>query len=132
MISTRMPKIYGNSIYKPLQLIFRSCIENGEFLSKWKKANVVLGYKKGNKQTLENNSPVSLLPLYGKVFELLIYNSLFVFFIANELIVSNQSGFKPNYSCINQLLFITHEIYKSFNDGYEVRGIFLDKIKSIS
>ena len=132
MISTRMPKIYGNSIYKPLQLIFRSCIENGEFLSKWKKANVVLGYKKGNKQTLENNSPVSLLPLYGKVFERLIYNSLFVFFIANELIVSNQSGFKSNYSCINQLLFITHEIYKSFNDGYEVRGIFLDKIKSIS
>ena len=100
MISTRMPKIYGNSIYKPLQLIFRSCIENGEFLSKWKKANVVLGYKKGNKQTLENNSPVSLLPLYGKVFERLIYNSLFVFFIANELIVSNQSGFKSNYSCI--------------------------------
>ena len=132
MISTRMPKIYGNSIYKRLQLIFRSCIENGEFLSKWKKANVVLGYKKGNKQTLENNSPVSLLPLYGKVFERLIYNSLFVFFIANELIVSNQSGFKPNYSCINQLLCITHEIYKSFNDGYEVRGIFLDKIKSIS
>ena len=41
MISIRMLKICGNSIYKPLQLIFRSCIENGKFPSEWKKANVV-------------------------------------------------------------------------------------------
>ena len=61
-----------------------------------------------------------------KIFERLIYNSLFKFFIANELISSNQSGFKPGDSCINQLLSITHEIYKSFDDGYEVRGVFLD------
>ena len=26
--------------------------------------------------------------------------------------------------CINQLLSVTHEIYKSFDDGLEVRGIF--------
>ena len=33
MISIHMFKIFGNSIYKPLQLIFRSCIENGKFSS---------------------------------------------------------------------------------------------------
>ena len=65
-------------------------------------------------------------PIFGKLFECLIYNSLFEFFIANELISSNQSGFKPGDSCMNQLLYITHEIYKSFDDGYEVRGVFLD------
>ena len=43
----------------------------------------------------------------------------------NELISPNQSGFKSGDSCINQLLAITHEIYKSFEDRYEVRGIFL-------
>ena len=86
--------------------------------------------KKGNKQTLGNYRPVSLLPICGKIFERLIYNSLFEFFIANELISSNQSGFKPGDSCINQLLSITHEIYKSFNDGYEVRGVFLDISKA--
>ena len=125
-----MFKICGNSIYKPLQLIFRSCIENGKFPSEWKKANDVLVHKKGNKQTLENYRPVSLLPICGKIFERLIYNSLFEFFIANELISSNQSGFKPGDSCINQLLSITHEIYKSFDDGYEVRGVFLDISKA--
>ena len=84
-----MLKIYGNSIYKPLYLIFRSCIENEKLPSEWKKANVAPVHKKGNKQTLENYHPVSLLPICGKIFERLIYNSLFEFFIANELISSN-------------------------------------------
>ena len=48
------------------------------------------------------------------------------FFTENNLISPNQSGFKPGDSCINQLLSITHEIYKSFDDGLEIRGIFLD------
>ena len=73
---------------------------------------------------------LSLLPICGKIFERLIYNSLFEFFIASEANSSNQSGFKPGDSCINQLLSITHEIYKSFDDGYEVRGVFLDISKA--
>ena len=75
---------------------------------------------------LENYLPLSLLPICGKIFKRLMYNSLFEFFIANELISSNQSG----DSYINQLLSITHEIYKSFDDGYEVRGVFFDISKA--
>ena len=55
---------------------------------------------------------------------------MFNFFIANKLISSNQSGFKPGDSCINQLLSITHEIYKSFDVGLEVRSVFLDISKA--
>ena len=33
-------------------------------------------------------------------------------------------------SCINQLISITHEIYKSFDDGYEMRDVFLDMLKA--
>ena len=73
---------------------------------------------------------MSLLPICEKIFERLIYISLFEFFIANEKISSNQSGFKLGGSCINQLLSITHEIYKSFDDGYEVRGVFFDISKA--
>ena len=48
---------------------------------------------------------------------------MYEFFTENKSL--NQPGFKPGDSCINQLLSITHEIYKSFDDGLEVRGIFL-------
>ena len=46
MMSIRMLKICGDSMLKPLELIFRSCLENGKFPIEWKKANVVPVYKK--------------------------------------------------------------------------------------
>ena len=91
---------------------------------------VVPIHKKDDKQCLKNYRPLSLLPICGKVFEKLIFNEMFKFFIENKLISPNQSGFKPGDSCINQLLAITHEIYKSFDDGFEVRGVFLDISKA--
>ena len=51
-------------------------------------------HKKGDKQMLRNYRPVSLLPICGKIFERLMYNNLYEFFIKNDLISSNQSGFK--------------------------------------
>ena len=55
---------------------------------------------------------------------------MFSFCIENDLISQNQSGFKPGDSCINQLLSIMHEIFKSFDDGWEVRGVYLDISKA--
>ena len=125
-----MLKICDKSICKPLELIFQSCIKHGKFPNEWKMANVVPVHKKSDKQILKNYRPVSLLPICGKVFERLIYNSLFEYFIENDLISPNQSGFKPGDSCTNQLISITHEIYQSFDDGFEVRGVFLDISKA--
>ena len=55
---------------------------------------------------------------------------MFEFFIRNDLISQNQSAFKPGDFCINQLLAITHEIYKSFDPGLDVRAVFLDISKA--
>ena len=46
------------------------------------------------------------------------------------IITCFKPGFKPDDSCINQLLLITHEIYTSFDDELEVRSVFLDKSKA--
>ena len=53
------------------------------------------------------------------------------FFTSINLISPNQWGFKPGHSCINQLLSITHKIYTSFDDGLEVRGVFVDISKAL-
>ena len=96
-------KICGESILKPLELIFKSGLENSIFPQEWKKANVVPVHKRNNKQLIENYGPISLLPVCGKILERLIYNKMFEFFTENELISQNQSGFKPGDSCISQL-----------------------------
>ena len=92
--------------------------------------SVVPAHKKSHKQILKSYRPVSLLPICGAIFERLIYNSLFEYFIENDLISPNQSGFKPGDSCTHQLISIMHEICRSFDDGFEVRGVFLDISKA--
>ena len=111
-------------------MIFTSCIETGVFPIHSKKANVVPIHKKESKQLVKNYRPVSLLPICGKIFERLIYNEVYPYLINNNLISSHQSRFKGDDSCINQLLSITHKIYKSFDEGFEVRGVFLDISKA--
>ena len=121
MISIHMIKICGESILKPLELIFKSCLKNEKFPIEWKKANVVPVHEINNKQLIENYCPVSLLPVCGRLFE---------FFTENELISHNHSGFKPGDSCMSQLLCITYDIYQSIDDGLKTRAIFLDISKA--
>ena len=114
------------SVCRPLQIIYKSCLDKGKFPQEWKKANVVPVHKKNDKQLVKNYRPISLLPICGKIFERILYNSLFDFLNQNDLISPAQSGFKPGDSCINQLLSITHEIYHSMDEEYKIRGVFLD------
>ena len=125
-----MLRICGDSICKPLELIFKQALTTGVFPSKQKKDNIVPCYKKGDKQNLKNYRSVSLHPICGKFFERLIFNEIFSFFLANNPLAPNEPGFKPGDSCINQLLSITHDIYSSFDDGFEVRSVFLDIFKA--
>ena len=55
---------------------------------------------------------------------------MFTIFTENNLISPNQSGFKPRDSCVNELLTITQKIFKLFDEGFEVRGVFLDISKA--
>ena len=126
MISTGMLKLCGDSVCKPLELIFKTCLRNVRFPLGWKMANVVPIQNKGDKQTIKNYLPVSLLPFCAKIFERLLYDTILDFFSKNNLLSPNQSGFRPQDYRINQLFSINHEILSAFDVGLKVRGIFLD------
>ena len=102
---------------------FSKLLTFGNFPSEWKKANVVPTSKKT--QCIKNYCPFSLLFVCRKVSEPLLYNNMFSFFSENDLILPKQSGFRLGDSCTNQLLSIAHEILWAFDDGHEVRGVFL-------
>ena len=103
-----MLNICGYTICKPLELISKQALTTGVFPSEWKKGNIVLCYKKGYKQNLKNYRPVSLAPMCGKIFEMLIFSKMSsFFFLTNNLLAPNKSGWKPSDSCINQLLSMT-------------------------
>ena len=126
-ISIRMIKICDKSILKPLILLFENSTKSSYYPDIWKKSN-----KKNDKQLVNNYRPISLLPIFGRIFEKIIFNRIYNFLSEENLLNHNQSGFRPSDSCVNKLLSITHEIVEAFdcNPTLEVRSVFLDISKA--
>ena len=126
-----MIKICNEAVTIPLKIIFEESLKKGIFPDTWKKRNVTPAHKKEDK-TLINNCRISLIPIFGKIFERVIYNSLFNYFLSNKLFIPSQSGFLPGDSCIAQLLPIIHEIQTAFDENptVDMRGVFLDISKA--
>ena len=127
-----MLKLCDKSIVKPLSIIFKNCKLGKTFPHLWKKANVVPIHEKGEKDLIKSYRLVSLLPIFGKIFERLIFNSLFKYIDENELLNPNQSGFRPFDSCVNQRLSINHEFFSDFDcdTPKDIRAVFLDISKA--
>ena len=53
--------------------------------------------------------------MFGKIFEKIICNRIYIFLLEENLLNPDQSGFRSSDSCVNQLLAITHEIFEAFD-----------------
>ena len=86
-----------------------------------------------DKQLVENCRPICILPIFGRSFETIIFNKIYHFLLDEKVSNSNQSSFRPSKFCVNQLLAITHEVFKAFdcNPLLEVRSVFLDISKAL-
>ena len=107
---------------------FQNSIKLSHFSDIWKMSNIIPVHKKNDKQLIQNYRPISLLPIFGKIFEKVVFNRIYNFLLNKRLLNPNQLGFRPSDSYINQLLAITHEIFEPFdcNPSLEVRSVFLD------
>ena len=116
-----------------IRILFLSFLEEGVYPKNWKKSNVAPIHKKEIKNLIKNYRPISLLPVFSKVFERIIFNSLFNYFLENYFFTEYQLGFSLGDSCTSQLFSITHKIYKSFdsNPSVVVKGTFLRHLKSL-
>ena len=114
-----------------LKIIFQNILVTSTYPDMWKLANVTTIFKKGDKQSIKNYRPISLLPICGKIFEKII--NIYSYLHANNLITKNQSGFCSGDSTCNQLLYLVNEIYEAFEDpkSLEVRAVFLDISKAV-
>ena len=103
-----MLKLCDLAIVKPLSIIFRNCVNQSSFPDIWKKNQIYAPFIR--KITAINNyRPGSLLPICKKIFERLVFNSLFEYLKENNLLSAHQLRFRANDSCVNQLLSIVYE-----------------------
>ena len=131
-LSVRMIKICNESIIIPVKIIFDKSLKNGVFPEICERGNVVPVHKKEDKSLVKNYLPISLLSIFGKIFQRVIYNSLFNYFISNKLFTPSESCFLPGVSCIAQILSIIIKIQTTFdgNPIADVTGVLLDISKA--
>ena len=80
---------------------FNKCMQDGYFPCELKTGRISPIYKKEDEQLLENYRPVSTLPVFGKIFEKIIYDRLYSFLITKGIINENQFGFRKGHSTSN-------------------------------
>ena len=118
--------------YAMILLFFKNILLTTIYHGMWKLANMTPIFKNGDKQLIKNYRPISLLPICGKIFEKIIFNNLYSYLNANNLIPKNLSGFRPGDFTTKQLLYLTNEIHEAFENpkSLEVCAVFLDISKA--
>ena len=102
----------------------------GEFPDIFKVGKISPIYKKGDEEKFENYRPVSTLPLFGKIFEKVIYSRLYSYLTSQGILHPNQFGFRKSHSTSHALNFSISEIQKSLKKNEHVIGIYIDLSKA--
>ena len=125
-ITNKMLKLSIHSISPLLTVLFNNLIDRNIFPNTWKLGIVTTIYKKGDKSDPNNYRPITLLNTISKIFERVLYNSMYSHLIENSLIYHLQSGFLSGHSTADQLLAICTDIFRNFEENKDVRSVFLD------
>ena len=88
----------NKDLLKCLSLIINQSLYSGIFPDKLKIAKVTPIYKKGDKQTITNYRPISVLPVISIFFETVIHEQLSEYIVTNNLFSPQQYGFRKNSS----------------------------------
>ena len=129
-LSSHVIKLCFNHFLSPLTHICKLSLQNGVFPSELKIAKVIPLYKGGDDAYLVNYRPVSVLPVFSKVFERLMYDRLVAFFDEMKIIYNFQFGFRKEHSTSIALMLLVDKILKALHEGEYVLGVFIDFSKA--
>lgn len=93
-------------------------------------AKVTPLHRKESRLNFRNYRPISLLSVYSKIFEKLIYTRVYSYLVKFDLIYAKQFGFRNNHSCNHAIITLTEHIKKLLDEGQVVCGVFVDLEKA--
>ena len=122
--SNVMIKIYDGINY-PLFMIFHNSFNEGIFPEQLKVAKVFPIFKFDFIEEMRNYRPISLLPIFSKVLEIIMYNRTYQYFKENDMFLPKQFGFQVNNST-HTILNLTDDILTSFKKCQFTLGVFIN------
>ena len=129
-ISVSVIKALSNALTKPLAHIINLSMTQGKFPKKLKSALVIPIFKNGNRTLAQNYRPISILPIFAKLFEKVVYKRIYNFLESQNIISPTQFGFRQNHSTEHALIYFIDFVTKSLEDGKHAIGVYLDVKKA--
>ena len=129
-IPTKLLKLLKHVVSKPLEILFNYSFSQGKIPSSFKISRVIPVYKKGSPTTVDNYCPITLLSIFNRILEKLMYKRLVAYLKKVNGLCENQFGFRNNHSAIHALILIADKIQKAIDEGNYACGIFLDLSKA--
>ena len=125
-IPARILKVSAPVIADSLAALFIASLDDAAFPSDWKEANVFTVYKSDDSCLLTNYRPISVLPGIAKVFESIVHQQVFSYFLSNNLLTPAQSGFRPGHNTQDSLFKVTEDWKSALDHDYLVGAVFID------
>ena len=129
-ISPETVKLSNQIVADSIAIIFNRCIKDGNFPDLLKLAKVIPIHKGDSVLAVANYRPISLLPIFSKIFERLIYDQFIEYIDENEILSSLQFGFQRNKSTEHAISSIISNITDASSNKKSSYCIFLDFAKA--
>ena len=115
----------------PCVHIINLSLASGVVPSAMKRAKVIPIFKNsGSEEVMKNYRPVSLLPVFSKILERIVYNRLFHFLIKHSILHLSQYGFQRNKSTELAILELQDRLVEILRNKECCAGIFMDLSKA--
>ena len=127
---TRLLKCSCHIISAPLATLINNSVQRGIFPSKLKHAKIIPIFKNGDEAEPGNYGPTSLLSVFNRLCEKIMYNHLKSFFSKHCLSYESQYGFPKQCSTEHTTLDIVNKIQSNMDKGMFSCGVFIDLQKA--
>lgn len=110
-ISTHVIKLCAKYLSQPLANVINLSMDQGYFPDALKLCIVKPLFKKGDQVKIENYRPITLISIFSKIYEKVVYKSISNFVNSNGLLKHEQYGFRTGSStalaCYNLMHLVT-------------------------
>lgn len=129
-IPVKVIKHCAHSLKKPLTAVFNKCLSQGIFPERLKYSKIIPLHKKGSETEVGNYRPISILPVFSKILEKIIYIQLLKYLQDNNILSHNQYGFQQKKSTEQALYNFINNALMELDKKKSVAGICADLSKA--
>ena len=105
-------------------------VQKGVFPDELKRAKVIPLHKGGDKRDISNWRPISILPLFSKIYEKVVYKKIYEYMNSLGFLSDSQFGFRKGHSTVHAVHHLLDCVNSALENNLIPLTIFIDLKKA--